>query len=108
MAIVICFNQNGFLIVSEYTRSSCVAVAFAHQALIQRLQESLMRTTSFALLFSAAVAAPAFASGNGTEASYRPVSAAPQHSGTAAPADATSDIVSTQRDRPINEDTARN
>ncbi|TDN68223.1 hypothetical protein [Paraburkholderia sp. BL10I2N1] len=67
-----------------------------------------MRTTSFALLFSAAVAAPAFASGDGAEPSHRPAAAAPQQPGTAARADATSDIASTQRDRPMNEGTARN
>ncbi|MGF6596163.1 hypothetical protein P3T23_000870 [Paraburkholderia sp. GAS448] len=67
-----------------------------------------MRTTSFALLFSAVVAAPAFAGGDGAEPSYRPAAAAPQQPGPAARADATSDIVSTQRHRPIDEGTARN
>lgn len=66
-----------------------------------------MRTTSFALLFSAAVAAPAFASGDGAEPSYRPAAAAPQQPGTAARADAPSDIVGPERDRPIDEGTAR-
>jgi hypothetical protein len=34
--------------------------------------ETIMRTASFALLFSAAIAAPAFASGYGPATSYRP------------------------------------
>jgi hypothetical protein len=38
----------------------------------QRLLETIMRTASFALLFSAAIAAPAFASGYGPATSYRP------------------------------------
>jgi hypothetical protein len=34
--------------------------------------ETIMRTASFALLFSSAIAAPAFASGYGPATSYRP------------------------------------
>jgi hypothetical protein len=60
-----------------------------------------MRTTSFALLFSAVVAAPAFASGDGTEPSLRPVAAAPQQPGTAARA-------GVHRDRPTDDGIAQN
>jgi hypothetical protein len=67
-----------------------------------------MRTTSFALLFSAAVAAPAFAGGDGAESSYHPAAAAPQQPGTTARADATPVVVSTRRDRAIDEGTTRN
>jgi hypothetical protein len=67
-----------------------------------------MRTTSFALLFSAVVAGPAFAGGDGAEPSSRPAAAAPQQPGTAARADATPVVVSTRRDRAIDEGTAQN
>ncbi|CAB3790816.1 hypothetical protein LMG27177_02913 [Paraburkholderia fynbosensis] len=43
-----------------------------HRTHHQRLLETIMRTASFALLFSAAIAAPAFASGYGPATSYRP------------------------------------
>ena len=56
-----------------------------------------MRTASFALLFSATVAAPAFANGDGPATSYRPEVATYTQPGTVPRAQVTTSAVDASR-----------
>jgi len=65
--------------------------------------ETIMRTASFALLFSVAVAAPAFASGYGPATSYRPeVATYTQPSGVTR-AQVKADVVQARADGELNQ-----